>query len=78
MTTILLLAAANFLCFLAGKAVGRLETIVSFPQQLTVLIQALNKVENLCALKGQKMSDLSSQELIQRVNEQLALMRDGK
>lgn len=76
MITILTILLVNFICFQLGRASGKLESVAVFPQKVLLLVNAVKKVESLCALKGQKISDLSNEELCKRVSEQLALTQD--
>lgn len=76
MSTIIFIAAINFLVFLLGKTVGRMESELLGVHRMAALICVLRHVDNVCALKGQRLGDLSETELIHKVTEHLNLRRD--
>jgi hypothetical protein len=64
--------------FFLGRTSARVETALSFKDQLLILVTVIIKVDQLLAFSGKSIKDLSAREVIEKVQQQLDLMNDGK
>jgi hypothetical protein len=64
--------------FFLGRTSAKVETALSFKDQLLMLVTVIIKVDQLLAFSGKSIKDLSAREVIEKVQQQLDLMNDGK
>lgn len=75
-STTLLLIASHLLVFLIGRIYGQVESAIAFSKRINSIIDAMRKVENLAALKGEDISNLSTQEILNRTKKQMEIKND--
>jgi hypothetical protein len=61
----------NIFFFFFGKLAGKLEATLALRGEVTKIITATQKVQNLANLKGEDISKISDQEFIERIKVQL-------
>lgn len=66
-------AICTFAAFLLGRTSAKIENRVAFRDQLIIIIEAIIKVDQLLAFKGQSIKDLKVAEVVNKVTEQLDL-----
>jgi hypothetical protein len=66
----------SFLCFSLGRLAGRMESSILMSRRLNCIMLALKKVETISSLKGENLANVSSEELVKRINKQLELEDD--
>lgn len=62
------------LFFVLGHITAFIGKTIAFRNQMIVLIDAIIKVDRVLSFKGQSIKDLSIEEVVHKVNEQLELM----
>lgn len=71
------LALIALIFFMLGRFTSALSRTFTFRNQMIVLIDAIIKVDKLLSFKGQSIKDLTIQEVVDKVNEQLELTKHG-
>lgn len=74
--TTLFIIISYLIVFLAGRICGQFESAVLYSQRINSVIDAIKKVENLAALKGEDLSKVSTKELVERARKQMELKKD--
>jgi hypothetical protein len=64
--------------FFLGRTSARVETALTFKDQLLLFVTVIIKVDQLLAFSGKSIKDLSAREVIEKVQQQLDLMNHGK
>lgn len=67
----LVMALLALFSFSLGRTFGRVETTLSFNHKLRMIISALRKVDTLATLKGEDVSNLSTEELVRRATKHI-------
>ena len=75
-TTTLLLVASHLFVFFIGRIYGQVEATFAFSKRINSIIEALRKVNELAALKGEDISNLSTQEILHRTKKQMEIKDD--
>lgn len=61
--------------FFLGRLSAKLEYMITFRDQLVVIIQAIIKVDELLSFAGKSIKDLSVAEVIEKVTNHLDLKK---
>jgi len=69
----LIICFLSFLSFSLGRVVGKLEASAIFSRRMNDIVGALKKVEQLAELRGEDLTKLSSQEIVNRTQKQLEI-----
>lgn len=64
--------------FFIGRTSGKLENTLAFKDQLLLFVTVMIKVDQLLAFSGKSIKDLSTREVIEKVQQQLDLMNHDK
>jgi hypothetical protein len=64
--------------FFLGRTSARIENSLTFKDQLLLFVTIIIKVDQLLSFSGKSVKDLSAREVIEKVQQQLDLMNDGK
>ena len=67
----------SMLCFSLGRIVGKMESAVMMTNRLNSIMLALKKIETVSSLKGENLSTLSTEELVNRIQKQMELENDN-
>jgi hypothetical protein len=63
----------SLLCFSLGRIAGRIESSLMMTNRLNSMMLALKKIETISSLKGENLSNLSTEELVSRIQKQMEL-----
>jgi hypothetical protein len=63
----------SLLSFSLGRLAGRMESSIIMTRRLNSIIMALKRVETISSLKGEDLTNVSSEELVRRINKQMEL-----
>lgn len=74
--TSILLVLSYLFVFLFGRVYGRIESSIIFSQRINAIIDAIRRVENLASLKGEDLSKVPTQEIIERTKKQMEIKLD--
>lgn len=72
-THFLVMVLLSLLCFSVGRLAGRMEASLIMTQRLNQIIHALKKIETVSALKGENLANLSTEELVNRIQKQMEI-----
>lgn len=64
--------------FFLGRTSAKVEGTIAFKDQLLLFVTIIIKVDELLAFSGKSIKDLSAKEVIEKVQQQLDLMNNGK
>jgi hypothetical protein len=64
--------------FFLGRTLARVENAMTFKDQLLLFVTIIIKVDQLLSFSGKSIKDLSAREVIEKVQQQLDLMNNGK
>jgi hypothetical protein len=67
----------SMLCFSLGRIVGKMESAAMMTNRLNSIMLALKKIETVSSLKGENLSTLSTEELVNRIQKQMELENDN-
>lgn len=66
----------SLLCFSVGRLTGRMESSIIMTRRLNSMMLALKKIETISSLKGENLSNISTEELVNRIQKQMELEDD--
>lgn len=75
-THFLVMVLLSLLCFSVGRLAGRMEASLIMTQRLNEIIQALKKIQTVSALKGENLANLSTEDLVNRIQRQMEIEHD--
>lgn len=69
----LVIVFISFVCFSLGRLSGRAEAYIIFSKRLNDIVCAIKKLDEISSLRGQNISNMSAEEIVQRTKKIMEL-----
>jgi len=66
----------SLLCFSLGRVYGRAESSLVYSNRMNEVLTAMKRVNEVASLKGEDLTKLTTEEIVQRTRKQMELNND--